>query len=584
MDLPTPVENCRHSDEQLFIRFRDSIVIGSHEDFVSLVSAYWDRLPSLCDEHGIRPIHLAVLYKRVNLVEVLLFATPSNVDSKSDLGLTPLHFALADKPKRIKFLSSYYQNISRHPRLKKDYDDILAIIEVLGSSGAKIIRSNHNYTVLSLSALFEMNWFIPKLTQNLNLTVSDLFDLFSIKSFNSDDRIKSDDIGRAFRHRLVFLIKQGLPVGYSQIPIDPSLNTLIEEVQTCFALKYSLKILNGASLKLLYLHRCIGLRNEGMFGEVAQRFILQSCQFVSLSKKYLRINYSDLSRALYLYIILTLESCLSPVLPFGGNTSWLFEDAWIFYSKLWNSIFDLLSYLWSCDRDSFEISILVPYMFQFFDFRLESSFSPNYIFASDMEVHARITFNFLCVYTILFLYLCKTFSNYLSSCDHTRFYNYLRILLDSSRSRAHLFNLLIRPVNYEHTFKKYNVSMEKSISFLLDFNLGLDNRSCLTGSTVLHEVVNCLASPLPVITFLLNVGAYPFSLDCAGKTFYNYLPPELRVEVLKHPSLKPPFTLQTLCCVCLIADGEQLDFYEILLPPHVFTFLKLHAKYEQLFF
>ena len=565
------------SDCNLFTRVRDSIVVGSLEQLSVLVKDHSDRILTLEDPNGLNAIHLAVIYKRNSLLELLISIKQCNVNKQVQFGLTPLHFVLA-KPKGFTQINSYYKKLNIFPTIG-EAKIIYSCVELFARSGAKLLRCEHNFSILSLASINNMHTLRKKLMNCFDLTVCHVFDYFNIKVYTTGKQLVA--LSDVCRKRMAFLIKHGLPINYSLVEFDPNWVVLLDEIHTCFAVKASLEVLNGSDYKILCLHKSIDIRNENLFGEVAQQFIYALASIQTLLLKYLKLyEFSFISRSLFLYIILSLESNLFHKSVSLNNklVNVMNCDLWQFHCKLWQSALDHLNILWTYDPNRFDITPVVHTLFKYFDQRLVIIFKPNYLFASDADIPSRIAFNFISVYTILFLYLIKKYSTYFSSSTDEHFYSYLQILLQSSRSKAHLINLLVHPVNYERTFKRYNASIEDAISFLLHYNLDLNHRG-LSGATVLHEAVEHLSTPLPVINFLLNVGAYPFSLDSNGNRFYHYLDEYVQTEVFKHPSLQRPFPLQTLCCLFVVNNRELLYCCATLLPPQVLSFLKLHTKY-----
>ena len=567
------------SDSDLFTRVRDSIVVGSLEQLSLLVKDHSDRILTLEDSNGVNALHLVVLYKRNLLLKLLLSLKQCNVNTQAQFGLTPLHFIFS-KPKGFTQIHSYYKKLNKYPTIG-EAKIIYSCVELFALSGAKLLRCEHNFSILSLAVINNMHTLRKRLTDFFNLTVCHMFDYFNFKVYTVEKHLSA--LREVCRKRIVFLTKQGLPINYSLVEHDPTWALLSDEICTCFAVKASLEILNGADYRLLCLHKSVDIRNEELFGEVAQQFIYALTAIKSLLLKNLKIyGFSFVSRSLYLYIILSLESNL--LHPPGSLNKKVFSwdteihcDIWQFHCKLWQSALDHLNILWAHDSNQFDITPVVHTLFKYFDQRLLLIFKPNYLFSSDADIPARIAFNFLSVYTILFLYLTKRYSTYFSSSTDDHFYSYIQILLQSSRSKAHLINLLVHPVNYERTFKKYDASIDDAISFLLDYNLDLNHRG-LSGATVLHEAVEYLSTPLPVVNFLLNVGAYPFSLDSNGNCFYHYLDECVQAQVFKHPSLQRPFPLQTLCCLMVVNNRELLYCSTTLLPPQVLSFLRLHTE------
>ena len=565
----------------LFTQVRDSIVVGSIEQLSALVKDHSDCILTLEYPNGLSAIHLAVIYKRIPIFELLLSLKHCNVNNRAQCGLTPLHFVLA-KPKGFTQVNSYYKKLNIYPTIG-EAKVIYSFVELFARSGAKLLRCEHNFSILSLALINKMHTLSKKLMRFFDLGVCHVFDYFNVKVYTSESK-NLMTLSDVCEKRLVFLIKHGLSINYSLVEFDPDWAVLLNEIQTCFAVKTSLETLNGADYKLLCLHKSVDIRNENMFGEVAHQFIYGLSSIQTRLTKYLKIyEFSFISRSLFLYIILSLESNLFPR-SFSLNSrrvSWDTEmncDLWQFHCKLWQTALDHLNIIWTYDPNRFDITPVVHTLFKYFDQRLLKIFKPNYMFASDADIPARIAFNFLSVYTILFLYLTKRYSTYFSSSTDDNFYSYLQILLESSRSKAHLINLLVHPANYERTFKKFDVSIEDAISFLLHYNLDLNHRG-FNGTTVLHEAVEHLSTPLPVINFLLNVGAYPFSLDSNGNRFYHYLDECVQTEVFKHPSLQLPFPLQTLCCLLVVSNRDLLCCCTTLLPPQVLSLLKLHTNF-----
>ncbi|KAI6655152.1 hypothetical protein LOD99_2441 [Oopsacas minuta] len=573
------------NDINLFTQIEDSIVTGSlPEQLPLLIKVNSDRILKHKYSNGLTAIHLAVLYKRENLLKLLLSLEHSDANCKVEFGLTPLHFVLS-KPQRFTTLLSYYNKLNIYPTLG-ERRMVVSLIKLLVDYGsARLLRCEHNFSVLSLAVITKMDIVKNTIMHYFDLEVNNLFDYFNILAYTIIDPKCIHTLINVCRKRIAFLVKQGLPIDYTLVEIDYSWILLWEKIQSCFTVDHSLDILKGVNFRLLCLHKSIDIRNEGLFGEVAQRFIYGYSSVMKdipvLLKKY---DLSIISRSLYLNIILSLESTLLPT-SFSFNTqrvSWtndLNGDLWQSHCKLWQSVFDHLNILWQHDPGKFDITPIVDTLFKFFDERLVYIFKPNFLFASDAKVPARISFNFLCVYTTLFLYLSKEFSTYYKSNSYDRFYRYLQIIIHSSRSKTYLINLLIHPVNYERTFEKYNVSMTDAISFLLLYNLDVNHRSIIDGKTFLHEVTHQSINPLPLVKFLLSVGVYPFSLDSEGNLFYHYFSESDQNEIVKLPSLQRPYPLQTLCCKFLVGESENVENFRTLLPPPVYTFLKLHTKF-----
>ena len=565
------------NDPSLITQIQDSIVTGSTSEFSFLINRYSHRILKLEDSNGLTGIHIAVLYKRDNLLESIPSMFLSETDCKARFGLTPLHFVLT-KPTKFRTLHSYYTKLNLYPT-SGEKSKILSFIKLFACSGAKLIRCEHNFTLLTLAVISKLSVITNTIMQYFELNICDVFDYLNMMAYTNTDRTSVKMLCNICRRRLVFLVKQGLPIGYTLVDIDPDWSSLYDEIETCYLVEPSINILRGDVFKLVCLHKSIDIRNGNLFGEVAQRFIYKLSSVLKEFPTYLKsYNFSSLSRCLFLYIILSLESTLSPnsISLNSNQVSWGND----LNCKLWQSALDHVNILWSLDSTKLNITPLVHTLFKFFDARLVSILKPNYVFASDDKVPARINFNFLCVYTTLFLYLSKEYSNYYSSSNYDQFNKYLQILFQSSRSRTHLISLFIHPLNHERTFAKYNLSVSDAILFLLNYNLDINQRS-FNGNSILHEVRHQVGDPLPLIEFLVGVGVYPFSLDSRGNPFYHYFDESVQNEILKLPPLQRPYPLQTLCCLFIVEETGHIEAFKYLLPSHVFTFLKLHTEYTE---
>ena len=565
------------NDPSLITQIQDCIVTGSSSEFSLLIKRHSHRILRLKDSNGLTGIHIGVLYKRDNLLESIPSNFLSETDCKARFGLTPLHFVIT-KPTNFRTLHSYYTKLNLYPT-PKEKSKMCSVIKLFARSGAKLIRCEHNFTLLTLSISSKLHVITKTIMQYFELNICDVFDYLNMLVYANSDRTPVQMMCNICRQRLVFLVKQGLPIAYTLVDIDPDWSSLYDEIETCFLVEPSINILRGDIFKLLCLHKSIDIRNGNLFGEVAQRFIYRVSSVLKEFPTYLKsYDFSSISRSLFLYIMLSLESTLSPnsISLDSNQVSWGSD----LNCKLWQSALDHVNILWSLDSTKLDITPLVHTLFKFFDARLVSILKPNYVFASDDKVPARINFNFLCVYTTLFLYLSKEYSNYYSFSSYDQFNKYLQILFQSSRSRTHLISLLIRPLNHERTFAKYNLSVPDAILFLLNYNLDINQRS-YNGNSILHEVHHQVGNPLPLIEFLVSVGVYPFSLDSRGNPFYHYFNESLQSEILKLPPLQRPYPLQTLCCLFIVEETEDIKAFQYLLPPHVFTFLKLHTEYTE---
>lgn len=559
----------------LITQIQDSIVIGSSEQFSFLIKHHSHRILRLKDSNGLTGIHIAVLYKRDNLLESIPSNFLSDTDCKARFGLTPLHFVLT-KPTKFRTLHSYYTKLNLYPTTGEK-SKICSFIKLFACSGAKLIRCEHNFTILTLAIMSKLHVITKTIMQYFELNVCDVFDYLNMLAYTNSDRTSVKMLCNVCRKRLVFLIKQGFPIGYTLVDIDPGWSCLYDEIEKCFLVEPSITIFRGDIFKLICLHKSIDIRNGNLFGEVAQGFIYKLSSLLKEFPTYLKsYDFSSIARFLFLYIILSLESTLSPncISLDSNQVSWGND----LNCKLWQSALDHVNILWSLDPIKLDITPLVHTLFKFFDARLISILKPNYIFASDNKVPGRINFNFLCVYTTLFLYLSKEYSNYYFSSSYDQFNKYLQILFQSSRSRTHLISLLIHPLNYERTFAKYNLSVSDAILFLLNYDLDINQRS-YNGNSILHEVRHQAGDPVPLIEFLVSVGVYPFSLDSRGNPFYHYFTESVQSEILKLPPLQRPYPLQTLCCLFIVEETEDIEGFQYVLPPHLFTFLKLHTEF-----
>lgn len=530
-------------------------------------------------------LHFAAQYKNQPAIEAIVSnKSIHNLDvtRKCVFGFTPAHMLFLKRSPTNLSPKLFYESLidmnskTMNAKHRAEIRNIGNCLEFLYNRNRNLVKSSDGISIYSLVVFKECEYLKKVIVDNFNLSINDVTENLAIEIYlkmapnskSKDSLLTTSYLGTkicSLKRKLAVFIKHGVLLDDTTQYLTSSLKQFYCEPQNCHEIEnYFTNFLDVAVLQLMNLLKSVGLTHPIIHASVADIMSRVQNSFHENSPKHYDI------RKLYLILLLNLVMYLEDSLTNSPGVIKNLDDKQT--TKAYNQTYVVSFYLhriWLEDQ-CFKIDTIAVEVLNFVK-AITSSINCHYD-----DLNLIITTNTMYAQIILILYILhkhidgRKYSEAIFEC--------FQFILKTSIGRENLLNILLRPVYFLKSFSHFSIDIEPVIQFMIDLNVPLNLRDCWSGFSALHQAAISYPQSAVVLLYLLDHGAYPFSLDSQGDLFCNKLSAEVRTKVLKHYTLVRPWTLQTLCNFRIVSLWPNLRIVKPFISSHIYRFVLLHAK------